>query len=81
VIVDAIKSKILKVDCALQGVWLETGEHRVEFVYSPKGYIIGRWVSLCSALSLICVIFVYQIVNKSRQRIPAHWNHSRKTDD
>lgn len=42
-----------RVDCALQGVWLEAGEHTVVFEYAPQGYMLGRWVSVATALVVV----------------------------
>ena len=67
VFVDGNQSELLRIDCALQGVWLQSGEHRVEFVYLPRGYIIGKWVSIISALSLICIILFSLLAHKNRK--------------
>ncbi len=46
---------MLRVDCTLQGVWLNAGEHNVRFEYLPQGYAIGRWI----ALIVVAVLLVY----------------------
>lgn len=51
--VDGKSVDVLRVDCALQGVWLEPGDQRVTFSYIPNSYIIGRSISLATCLILI----------------------------
>lgn len=53
VIVDGASSNALRADCALQGVWLEAGDHTVRFEYRPLGYEVGRWISLASAVLIM----------------------------
>jgi len=51
--VDGEVAEVLRVDCALQGVWLDVGEHHVRFEYAPRGYEVGRWISLVMVLILL----------------------------
>jgi hypothetical protein len=51
--VDGVEQDVLRVDCALQGVWLGPGEHHVRFDYDPLGYRIGRWMSSVTVLLLL----------------------------
>jgi hypothetical protein len=53
VAVDGVPAEVLRADCALQGVWLEPGEHQVQFTYAPMGYEVGKWVSALTALALV----------------------------
>ncbi len=48
--VDGRRAEVVRVDCALQGVWLEAGDRAVRFVYAPTGFMVGRWVSLAAGL-------------------------------
>lgn len=50
--IDGAPAEVLRVDCALQGVWLEAGSHEVRFEYAPMTYRVGRWVSLGTLLVL-----------------------------
>jgi uncharacterized membrane protein YfhO len=50
--VDGQDKEVLRVDCALQGVWLEPGEHTVVFRYQPFGYPLGAWVSAGTLLGM-----------------------------
>ena len=51
--VDGSAVDVYRVDCILQGVWLEPGDHKVDFSYEPNGYIIGRSISLVTCLILL----------------------------
>lgn len=51
------KIDVVKVDCALQGVWLDPGDTEVVFIYEPLGYTIGKWVSIIA----FCVIIVVAV--------------------
>jgi uncharacterized membrane protein YfhO len=49
-VIDGQPAAVLRVNCAFQGVWVPAGEHVVRFEYQPTGYVIGKWISLASAL-------------------------------
>ncbi|MDN3513587.1 MAG: YfhO family protein [Candidatus Brocadia sp.] len=53
--VDGKKSKVLKTDYILRSVFLEKGEHVVQFVYEPKSFTAGMIISLISIGVLIPV--------------------------
>ena len=44
----ARKPKIVPVDHILRGVYLTPGNHRVEFVFDPLPFKIGKWLTLAS---------------------------------
>jgi hypothetical protein len=46
--VDGRQEKLLRVNCALQGVWVERGVHLVRFRYAPRHYRLGSAISLGS---------------------------------
>jgi len=48
--VDGQPVQLLRVNCALQGVWLPAGAQTVEFEHLPVGFEWGRWLSLATAL-------------------------------
>ena len=58
--------KIYKTNYALRGVYLEAGEHRVEFAYRPLSYKIGKWVSGISIV-LIAGFIAGHVLNRSRR--------------
>ena len=46
--VDGKKSEIVPVDHILRGVYLTPGTHRVEFVFDPLPFKVGKWLTLAS---------------------------------
>ena len=54
--IDGRRESVLRVNCGLQGVWLDKGDHTVRFVYLPSGYRIGRWISLLASIVVASVI-------------------------
>lgn len=46
--VDGKKAEIIPVDHILRGVYLSPGNHRVEFVFDPLPFKIGKWLTLAS---------------------------------
>jgi hypothetical protein len=48
--VDGKEQKIEPVDHILRGVYLTPGHHRVEFVFDPLSFKIGKWLTLGSFL-------------------------------
>jgi hypothetical protein len=54
--VDGAPAPLERVDGMLQGVWLEPGDHEVDFVYAEPLYIpVSRWLSGLAALVLLGV--------------------------
>lgn len=53
--VDGKKSRVLKTDYILRSVFLEKGEHMVQFIYEPKSFTIGMIITLTSMGILIPV--------------------------
>ncbi len=56
--VDGQPAPLVEVDAVLMGAPLPAGEHTVEFLYQPRGLIVGRAISaislvVCAALVLI----------------------------
>jgi hypothetical protein len=70
VTVDGESAKVIRVDCALQGVWLEPGTHKVKFFYAPDGFLVGRWISLMAVALLISgsVWFCWQKMRSVRKK-------------
>lgn len=66
VAVDGKPTWVLRVDCALQGVWLEAGEHTVRFFYAPDGYLVGRWISLAATGVLLAGSLVTFVVTQKK---------------
>ncbi|NIQ16195.1 MAG: YfhO family protein [Candidatus Dadabacteria bacterium] len=47
------EKKVMKANYAFRSVFLEPGEHRVEFVYDPLSYKIGKIISLLTLFLLL----------------------------
>lgn len=67
--IDGQLIEVTRVDCVLQGVWLEEGNHTVEFLYQPFCYPISFWISF----GTIMEIFIFSLVlifkkNKHKQK-------------
>jgi hypothetical protein len=56
--VDGNKTEILRADYAFQAVAVPKGIHKVSFIYNPKSFRIGWWLSLASLVSLFCFFCV-----------------------
>ena len=46
--IDGHATALVTVDTVLMGASLPAGRHAIEFVYRPRGFIVGRAVSLCA---------------------------------
>jgi hypothetical protein len=46
--VDGKPAEIMPVDYLLRGVYLQSGDHKVEFVFDPLLFKIGKWLTLIS---------------------------------
>ncbi|MDD2581165.1 MAG: hypothetical protein PHR66_04120 [Desulfuromonadaceae bacterium] len=46
--VDGKKAEIIPVDHILRGVYLSPGNHRVEFIFDPLPFKVGKWLTLAS---------------------------------
>jgi hypothetical protein len=60
---DGQGSKIYPADYLFRAVYLDSGQHKVEFVYDPLSYKAGLWLSLGT---LLCML-VYVLVHRVRQ--------------
>ena len=47
------EKSVFKANYALRSIFLEKGEHQVDFIYDPMSYRIGKMVSLISILGLL----------------------------
>jgi hypothetical protein len=52
-----IEKQVFKANYALRSIFLEKGEHRIEFIYDPLSYRIGKMISLLTFL----LLFAYGI--------------------
>ncbi len=49
---------LVRADAVLMGTPLPKGEHTIEFVYRPRGLVIGRVVSLASLVVWVGLVMV-----------------------
>jgi uncharacterized membrane protein YfhO len=63
---------------ALLAVDLPVGHHTVEFRYIPAGLITGVWISGCSLLALLTVLFLSHKRNVKKQPISFSKSKTRK---
>lgn len=66
VYVDGVKlddSSIVRVGDALMGVYMDSGEHTVEFKYTPRGFVLGLGVSAVGIL-----LFVLMLILKKKEK-------------
>ncbi|MCF7811237.1 YfhO family protein [bacterium] len=58
--VDGKKTDIIRADAVLRAVAVPSGEHTIEFIFKPKWFYVGLWVSLISVIGLIGLI-IWQV--------------------
>ena len=56
-------SAVVRVGDALMGVYMESGEHTVEFRYTPRGFVLGLGVSVVGIL-----LFVLMLLLKKKEK-------------
>jgi uncharacterized membrane protein YfhO len=79
--IDGQPRDVLRVDCILQGVWLQTGEHTVEFSYQPFGYLLGAWISVGTLLGMFVWLIISWALKKKRKKcltMNRHFFHSNQ---
>ena len=64
--VDGVPQEVYKADYAFRAVQLESGEHRIEFVFDPLSFKIGATVSL-GTLSLAVSLTVVLLCRRARE--------------
>jgi len=61
--VDGELTKIYKTNYILRSIFLESGDHQVEFVFGPKSFYVGLIISIITCILLI-VTLIYSIKMK-----------------
>ncbi len=54
--VDGKESRILRANYVMRGLPIESGRHRVEFVYEPASFKVGLWTTLLTSLTILACI-------------------------
>ena len=56
--VNGQESEIFLCDIAFMGVWVEPGEHHIEFTYRTRGLTLGVAMSLCAGIALAAYVLL-----------------------
>lgn len=72
--VDGKKEKIYRADYIFRSVFLEEGTHAVKFVYEPRSFRIGIWISGGAAL-LIAILLLGKTILEQRKRKPTGYEN------
>ncbi|MCH7641192.1 YfhO family protein [Patescibacteria group bacterium] len=67
-LVDGKEEKIFRANYTFRAVPVTSGQHVVEFIYDPRSFRIGKWLSLATFIFLIG-LSVYEQAGKKRKRI------------
>jgi hypothetical protein len=54
--VDGVESTLHRADVALQGLWLEAGDHRIEIRFWPPGLTVGLSITGITALAVLALV-------------------------
>ena len=73
-LIDGKETKIYKVNHGFRGLLVPRGEHKIEFIYKPVDFYIGKWLSLSLSIFLI-LGFVFVLVIQKRRK-PQQANES-----
>ena len=57
---------VYKTNLAMRGVFLKAGKHKVEFVYEPRSYYIGKTVTLISVPIVLVLLIVLGVIARRR---------------
>jgi hypothetical protein len=68
-LVDGKQAPISRADYLLRGVYLEKGEHKVEFVYRPIWFTIGIFLSIAGWTIMLLSILFLKIRFKDRNKL------------
>ncbi len=64
--VDGRAAPLLEVDSVLMGAPMPAGEHQVEFLYQPRGLLVGRVISLASLVILVLVLATASLAGRRK---------------
>lgn len=66
--IDGIETKVYKTNHGFQGIVVPQGKHKVEFVYEPSGFALGKNLSLALNILLLGGIVVLVFVNRRKNK-------------
>jgi hypothetical protein len=64
--VDGLPAPIRQANLAFRAVWVEAGQHEIEFGYRPLSFTFGLWTSI-----LVCLIIVLLMARTLRVELPS----------
>jgi uncharacterized membrane protein YfhO len=62
------EKEIYRADYTLRGIYLEKGEHKVEFVYDSASYDTGKVITCLAILALMAYFIVYVVTHNRMKR-------------
>ncbi len=60
-LVDGVPTNVYKTNHGFQGIVVPQGKHKIEFVYEPQGYVLGKYISLAINLIVISLVLAFVI--------------------
>jgi uncharacterized membrane protein YfhO len=66
--VDGAPVTVYKTNHGFQGIVVPQGKHKVEFVYQPQGYVLGKYISLALNVIVISLIFAFVITAQVKRK-------------
>ncbi|MCL2761533.1 MAG: YfhO family protein, partial [Desulfuromonadales bacterium] len=66
--VDGTQVPIQQVDYILRGVYLTPGSHEVKFIFDPKSFKIGKWLTLGS-FGVFAVMLLLQLRRRKKEKV------------
>lgn len=67
--IDGTETKIYKANYGFQGIVVPKGEHKVEFVYEPAGFVVGKYLSLILNTLLFGALGITFFINRKKQPV------------
>ncbi len=67
-LVDGTETKVYKTNHGFQGIVVPQGKHKVEFIYEPSGFSLGKNLSLVLNILLLGGIIVLIFVSKQKNK-------------
>lgn len=64
--IDDRQTKVYKANYGFQGIVVPAGEHKIEFKYEPKAFVIGKNISLILNLLLYAGIIIVLFIQKKK---------------
>jgi hypothetical protein len=62
--VDGDETEIYRANYSFRAVYLESGQHVVDFVYAPRSFKVGYTVSLLALLSIVVMLVAHWRINR-----------------